>query len=288
MFVTVLLVAGSIALEREENAYARITRGLVGPGALLAEKVLLGVVASLVVTLLMLAGLSIFVEVDWGRILLIASRDRRRRRSIRGVRRGDRLGRARGPGVVAARVHGLAADRVPVAGSLGNRRRRHLPRDRGRPRAVPVRPGARRDGGRRSTRPAPGSACRSCTWRRSRRLTGCLPGWPCAALPSYSSESDSSSSASRPRHGVRRHRRAALRAGVVLLVGVSPRARRRSGSSRAPESAAEPPSSPSSDDAVVVGRLLGCLVLFFHASPLVGLVPGRERCSRWRCRLSGG
>ncbi len=31
MFVTVLLVAGSLALEREENAFARLTRGLVGP-----------------------------------------------------------------------------------------------------------------------------------------------------------------------------------------------------------------------------------------------------------------
>jgi ABC-type multidrug transport system permease subunit len=68
MFVTVLLVAGSLALEREENAYARIVRGLAGPGSLLAEKVLLGVVASVAVTLLMLAGLSFFVEIDWGRI----------------------------------------------------------------------------------------------------------------------------------------------------------------------------------------------------------------------------
>jgi ABC-2 type transport system permease protein len=67
MFVTVLLVAGSLALEREENAYPRLTRGLVGPGTLLAEKVLLGIVASVVVTLLMLAGLSFFVEVDWER-----------------------------------------------------------------------------------------------------------------------------------------------------------------------------------------------------------------------------
>ena len=31
MFVTVLLVAGSLALEREENAFTRITRGAVGP-----------------------------------------------------------------------------------------------------------------------------------------------------------------------------------------------------------------------------------------------------------------
>ena len=68
MFVTVLLVAGSLALEREENAFARITRGLVGRGALLAEKVGLGVVVSLVVTLLMLAGLELFVDLQWGRI----------------------------------------------------------------------------------------------------------------------------------------------------------------------------------------------------------------------------
>ena len=45
MFVTVLLVAGSLALEREENAFARLTRGLVAKSALLGEKVLLGVVA---------------------------------------------------------------------------------------------------------------------------------------------------------------------------------------------------------------------------------------------------
>ena len=54
MFVTVLLVAGSLALEREENAFSRLTRGLVAQSALLAEKVALGVVAALVVTLLML------------------------------------------------------------------------------------------------------------------------------------------------------------------------------------------------------------------------------------------
>ena len=72
MFVTVLLVAGSLALEREENAFARLTRGLVSRTALLAEKVGLGVVASLVVTLVMLGGLSFFVDIDWGRLPLIA------------------------------------------------------------------------------------------------------------------------------------------------------------------------------------------------------------------------
>jgi ABC-type multidrug transport system permease subunit len=70
MFVTVLLVAGSLALEREENVFARLTRGLVGKSALLFEKVLLGIVVALVVTLLMLAGLSLFVSLDWSRFLL--------------------------------------------------------------------------------------------------------------------------------------------------------------------------------------------------------------------------
>jgi ABC-2 type transport system permease protein len=67
-FVTVLLVAGSLALEREENAFPRLTRGLVSPSALLGEKVVLGVCAGLVVTLLMLAGLQIFVPLSWSRV----------------------------------------------------------------------------------------------------------------------------------------------------------------------------------------------------------------------------
>jgi ABC-2 type transport system permease protein len=73
MFVTVLLVAGSLALEREENAYPRLIRGLVGPGALLTEKVLLGMALSLAVTLLMLLGLDLFVTIDWGRFPLIVA-----------------------------------------------------------------------------------------------------------------------------------------------------------------------------------------------------------------------
>jgi ABC-2 type transport system permease protein len=71
MFATVLLVAGSLALEREENAFTRLTRGLVAKWALLAEKIALGIALSLVVTLLMLAGLSLFVDIDWGRFPLI-------------------------------------------------------------------------------------------------------------------------------------------------------------------------------------------------------------------------
>jgi ABC-2 type transport system permease protein len=67
-FVTVLLVAGSLALEREENSFPRLTRGLVSPAALLTEKVVLGVAVGLVVTLLMLAGLAFFVPLHWSRI----------------------------------------------------------------------------------------------------------------------------------------------------------------------------------------------------------------------------
>src|SRR5215208_188898 len=71
MFATVLLVAGSLALEREENAFTRLTRGLVAKWALLAEKIALGIALSVAVTILMLAGLSLFVDIDWGRFPLI-------------------------------------------------------------------------------------------------------------------------------------------------------------------------------------------------------------------------
>jgi ABC-2 type transport system permease protein len=71
MFVTVLLVAGSLALEREENTFPRLTRGLVGRWALLGEKLVLGVAVSIVVTVLMLAGLSLFVHIGWERFPLI-------------------------------------------------------------------------------------------------------------------------------------------------------------------------------------------------------------------------
>ncbi|MGI8461288.1 MAG: ABC transporter permease [Solirubrobacterales bacterium] len=65
MFVTVLLFAGSLALEREENTYGRLVRGLLSRSSLLAEKVLLGIAVALVVTLLMLAGLAFFVALEW-------------------------------------------------------------------------------------------------------------------------------------------------------------------------------------------------------------------------------
>jgi ABC-2 type transport system permease protein len=67
-FVVVLLVAGSLALEREENAFPRLTRGLISTSGLLGEKVLLGIAVGLVVTLLMLFGMQIFVPLELGRI----------------------------------------------------------------------------------------------------------------------------------------------------------------------------------------------------------------------------
>lgn len=69
-FVVVLLVAGSLALEREENAFPRLTRGLVSTNGLLGEKVLLGIAAGLAVTLLMLIGMQFFVPLELGRVWL--------------------------------------------------------------------------------------------------------------------------------------------------------------------------------------------------------------------------
>ena len=70
MFITLLLAAGMLALEREENAFSRLVRGLVSRTGLLTEKASLAAVCSVAVCLLMLAGLGLFVELDWGRFPL--------------------------------------------------------------------------------------------------------------------------------------------------------------------------------------------------------------------------
>jgi ABC-type transport system involved in cytochrome c biogenesis permease component len=70
MFVTVLLAAGALALERTENAFARLVRGPVSRTALLAEKVLLAAGVGVVVTLLMVLVLGAFVDLEWGRFEL--------------------------------------------------------------------------------------------------------------------------------------------------------------------------------------------------------------------------
>jgi ABC-2 type transport system permease protein len=68
MFVTVLLAAGLLALEREEHAFARLVRGLVSRTRLLAAKIALAALCSLAVTGLMLAALAGFLGLDWARV----------------------------------------------------------------------------------------------------------------------------------------------------------------------------------------------------------------------------
>ena len=70
MFITLLLAAGTLALEREENAFSRLVRGLVSKTGLLAEKAGLAAACSVTVCLVMLVGLGLFVDLDWGRFPL--------------------------------------------------------------------------------------------------------------------------------------------------------------------------------------------------------------------------
>jgi ABC-type multidrug transport system permease subunit len=67
LFVCVLLAGGMLALEREEHAVGRLLRGLVGPTALVAEKVVLSALCGAAVTLLLALGVSAFVDLDLGR-----------------------------------------------------------------------------------------------------------------------------------------------------------------------------------------------------------------------------
>jgi ABC-2 family transporter protein len=75
MFVCVLLAAGSVAVEREEHALARLIRRPPGSGralisreTLLAEKTLLAAGCAFVIALAMLAGIGAFVALDWSRV----------------------------------------------------------------------------------------------------------------------------------------------------------------------------------------------------------------------------
>ena len=70
MFVAVLLAAGMLAIERSENAYTRLVRGLVSPGKLLSEKVGLAAGCAAGVTLVMAALVTLFVSLDWARLPL--------------------------------------------------------------------------------------------------------------------------------------------------------------------------------------------------------------------------
>jgi hypothetical protein len=70
MFVTLLLAAGMLAIERSENAYSRLVRGLVSPEKLLSEKIVLAAGCAATVTLVMAACVSAFVHLDWSRFEL--------------------------------------------------------------------------------------------------------------------------------------------------------------------------------------------------------------------------
>jgi hypothetical protein len=70
MFVTLLLAAGMLAIERSEHAYTRLIRGLISPGRLLSEKIVLSAGCAAAVTLLMAVFVSLFVHLDWSRFEL--------------------------------------------------------------------------------------------------------------------------------------------------------------------------------------------------------------------------
>jgi ABC-2 type transport system permease protein len=70
MFVTLLLAAGMLAMERSEHAYSRLIRGLVSPSGLLSEKVALAAGCAAAVSLVMAAFVSLFVHLDWSRFEL--------------------------------------------------------------------------------------------------------------------------------------------------------------------------------------------------------------------------
>jgi ABC-2 family transporter protein len=67
MFVTLLLAAGMLAIERSEHAYSRLVRGLVSPEGLLSEKIVLSAGCAAILALLMSACVSAFVHLDWSR-----------------------------------------------------------------------------------------------------------------------------------------------------------------------------------------------------------------------------
>jgi ABC-2 type transport system permease protein len=67
MFVTLLLAAGLLALEREEDVFGRLVRGRVSRETVLSEKVVLAALCAVLVTAAMLCGLAAFVGLDWSR-----------------------------------------------------------------------------------------------------------------------------------------------------------------------------------------------------------------------------
>lgn len=67
MFVCLLLAAGMLALEREENAFGRLVRGLVSRLGVVVEKVGLAALCGGAVGAIMLVGLAAFLGLDFAR-----------------------------------------------------------------------------------------------------------------------------------------------------------------------------------------------------------------------------
>lgn len=67
MFVCLLLAAGMLALEREENAFGRLVRGLVSRLGVVLEKVALAALCGGAVGAIMLVGLAVFLGLDFAR-----------------------------------------------------------------------------------------------------------------------------------------------------------------------------------------------------------------------------
>jgi ABC-type multidrug transport system permease subunit len=70
MLLALMLAAGLLAVERAENVYARLVRGLVSPSGLLGEKIVLSAACAAAVSLVMAAFVSLFVHLEWSRVEL--------------------------------------------------------------------------------------------------------------------------------------------------------------------------------------------------------------------------
>ena len=122
MFVTLLLAAGMLALEREEHAFGRLVRGLVsrtrpaGREDRPRRAVRVGARGGDAGGAGRVPGPRLEPHAR------VAARARVRRARLRRARRGDRRADARGARGLAARVHARAADRGAGAGAVGRRR----------------------------------------------------------------------------------------------------------------------------------------------------------------------
>ncbi|MFT4048243.1 MAG: ABC transporter permease [Solirubrobacterales bacterium] len=67
MFVALLLGAGMVALEQEDQILSRLLRGLLARSTVALEKITLAGICAAVVGLVMLAGFSVFLEIRWER-----------------------------------------------------------------------------------------------------------------------------------------------------------------------------------------------------------------------------